>query len=238
MQMTHADFSSSTAVRTSLKRGLARQALRTAERQGADWPALFALAAGLRPNRKALERLSARLRARPGVVRVALSPCLKGLSLTARAVRRVEARVDGETAFHETGLIYLRIRAGMSGGRLAFHINAVSFCGHALERLVERSEVPLDSPLLDTIDGEALALFRGWDRAARIVEDEDEYYPASAPGVWAGGHDGMGLEPDWGLSVRSAPFIPVFSARTFLSPAEMRPTVYLRWKDDPTCRLL
>ena len=237
MQMTHVDFSRSTALRTSLKRGLARQALSEADRDSADLPALFALAAGLRPNPKGLDRMAARLRAQRGVTRVAQAACRKALSFTARALRRVEARVQGETAFHETGLIYLRARTERTGGQSCFRISAVSFCGHALERLVERSDLPLKA-LLPAVDAEAQAIFRSWDRGARIVEDGDEFHPASTPGVWAGGHDAMCLDPDWGLSTAAAPSIPVFSVRTFLSPVEMRPTVYLRWKNDPTCRIL
>ncbi|MEI2776048.1 MAG: hypothetical protein V9G19_08775 [Tetrasphaera sp.] len=45
----------------------------------------------------------------------------------------------------------------------------------------------------------------------------------------------MALDPDWNLTNRCGR-MPVFSARTFLSPAEMRPTVWLRWKNDPACR--
>ena len=146
MQMTHADFGRSTALRASLKRGLARQALATAERESADLPTLFSLTAAMRPNPKGLERVAARLRAQTGVIRMALTPCRKGLGFIARGVRQVEARVQGETVFHETGLIYLRARADMHGGRLGFRVSAVGFCGHALERLVERSPVPLDSP--------------------------------------------------------------------------------------------
>lgn len=238
MQMTHADFSRSTAIRASLKRGLARQALTTAERESADLPALFAIAAGLRPNPKGLDRIATRLGTQRGVTRVDLTSCRKSLSFTARTIRQVEARVQGETVFRETGLIYLRARAAMASGRIGFRISAVGFCGHALERLVERSEVRLDAPLLQVIDAEAQAVFRGWDSQARIVEGDYEFYSASTLGVWAGGHDGMCLEPDWGLSTDLVPAISIFSARTFLSPAEMRPTVYLRWKDDPSCRLL
>jgi hypothetical protein len=46
----------------------------------------------------------------------------------------------------------------------------------------------------------------------------------------------MGLDPDWRL-VNASGRLPIFSARTFLSEAEMRPTVWLRWKDDPACRM-
>ena len=236
MQMNHVAFARSPALRVSLKRGLARQAIATADRDTPDMPGLFRMAAGLRPNTKAVERLALRLRGRPGVVRVAMVPGGKGLTFITRAVRAVEARVDGATVFHETGLIYVRARVGMVGPGLGFQLSAVSFCAHALERLVERSDIDLQTALLPQVDAEAQAIFRGWDHAARIEEAGDEYYAASAPGLWAGGHDEMALDPDWNLS-NGCGRLPVFSARTFLSEAEMRPTLWLRWKDDPACRI-
>lgn len=236
MQMNHAAFAGSPALRVSLKRGLARQAITMAERSVADVPGLIRMASDLRPNAKSAERLAERIARRSGVARVALTPDRKGLTFVLRSVRDVEARVTGETAFHETGLIYLRVRVGLVGRKLGFHLSAASFCRHALERLVERSDIPLDAALLPRVDAEALAIFRGWDRAARIEEAGDEYYPAATPGVWAGGHDEMALDPDWNLT-NGCGMLPVFSARTFLSPTEMRPTVWLRWKDDPSCRM-
>jgi hypothetical protein len=55
--------------------------------------------------------------------------------------------------------------------------------------------------------------------------------------LWAGGHDEMALDPDWNLS-NATGALPVFSVRTFLSEPEMRPTLWLRWKDDPSCRMV
>lgn len=236
MQMDHAAFARSPALRVSLKRGLARQAIAMADRTAPDMPGLIRLAAGLRPNAKAVERVAGRLHGRPGVVRVARTRDGKGLTLVMRAVRSIEARVDGETLFHEIGLMYLRAKVGLIGSSLGFELSAVSFCGHALERLVERSDLDLHTSLLPQVDAEALAILRGWDRGALIVDDGDEYYPAATPGVWAGGHDEMALDPAWQL-VNACGRLPVFSARTFLSAAEMRPTLYLRWTDDPTCRM-
>lgn len=238
MHMHHAAFARSTAVRASLKRGLARQTLTEAQRESADLPTLFGLAAGLRPNPKGVERTGARLKSRPGVARVTLSPCRRSLTVTTRTLQDIDARVQGETAFHETGLIYLRVRIDMKGGRLGFGLSAVGFCRHAVERLVERSSLPLDVPLLPALDAEAQAVFRNWDSATRIMDDGDEFYGAAVPGVWAGGYDAMKADADWGLAGGNEPLIPIFSARTFLSPAEMRPTVFLRWKDDPTCRMV
>ena len=159
-----------------------------AEREAPDMPGLFRVAAGLRPNAKAVERLAARLKGRPGVARVAVVQGGKALSVTTRAVRPVEARVEGATVFSETALIYLRVRVGMMGPGLAVHLSAVSFCTHALERLVERSDLDLRSALLPQVDAEAQAIFRGRDRGARIVEDGDEFStappcPASGPGA-------------------------------------------------------
>lgn len=61
-------------------------------------------------------------------------------------------------------------------------------------------------------------------------------HPAATPGPWAGGHDAVALDPDWGQSYGGGR-LPGFSACTFPSEAEMRPTVRLRWTDDPGCRI-
>jgi hypothetical protein len=238
MQMNHATFARSSSLRLSLKRGLARQAIDVAARSALDLPGLFEMTAGLRPNAKGLERLAARLKARPGVVRVVLARDGKGLTFTARAVRAVEAQVEGETAFHETGLIYLRARVSLGADGIGYHLGAVSFCRHALERLVERTDLPLDTALLPKVDAEAQAIFRGSDQAARIIDEGDEFFPAAAQGVWAGGYDGLAMEADWGLMAIGSQNVPIFSVRTFLSPDQMRPTVWLRWKNDPSCRIV
>lgn len=124
-----------------------------------------------------------------------------------------------------------------SGPLFGVHLSAASFCTHALERLVERSDIDLRTARVPQVDAEAQAIFRGWDRAARIVDAGDEFYPAATAGLWAGGHDDLALDPDWNLFHPSGR-PPIFSARTFLSEAEMCPTVWLRWKDDPACRTL
>ncbi|NBZ89122.1 hypothetical protein [Stagnihabitans tardus] len=228
--MTHSPFEAA-YLRRSLKRGLAAEALAQAQKTQADMAGLVALGQDFRPNAKGLQRLALRMQARAGVVRVALVP--GGLSVVTRSVREVRAQQAGAALFSETGLIYHRIVLRLDG-HLSYRISAVSFCRHALERLVERSQVAL-GPILPRVDAEALQLFRQWDRAA-LIEAEGSFARAQEPGVWAGGLDEMALEPDWGLASRAMSF-QVFSVRTFLSEAEMRPTLWLRWKDDPTCRV-
>lgn len=235
MQMNHAAFSSSRALRMSLKRGLARQALASAERDAADLPALFRTLFRTNPNRKGMERATLRLRTCPGVTRAAVAADGRGLTVIARSVQEVDSCVEGETAFSETALVYLRIGTRMRAGSLCFRLSAVSVCRHAIERLVERADVPVNGTLLARVDAEARGIFGGWDRGARIVDDGDEFYPSATPGVWAGGHDRMAIDTDWGLAEGD---MLVFSVRTFLSESQMRPTVWLRWRNDPACRLL
>ena len=236
--MTNYDISSSLFLRVSLKRGLAVQAITMAERDRADLAGLWHLAAKLRPNAKGVDRLARQIKAKPGVISVSLTRDRKIVSFIARIVCDVEARRDGQSIFHETGLIYFWTRAWLERKTPRFQIGAVSFCAHALERLVERSDVPIEATLLPEIDTEAQEIFRRWERESVIQEDGDDYYPAIRAGVWAGGHDEMAPDPEWGINPISDPSLPIFSARTFLSAEEMKPTVWLRWKDDPTCLMI
>lgn len=237
MQMNHTVFTNSPALRASLKRGIARQAVAQADADAADLPRLFHLARDLRPNRKAAERLAGRLGRQQGIVRVAHAPARGGLAVTARILREVCTRAAGAEVFRETALVYLRIGLCCTGGRVSIALTGLGFCHHALERLVERSALPLDSALLPALDAEALDALRGLE-GGRLIEDaDDQFVAARVGGVWAGSLDRMAPEEDWGLQADSGIGIALFSARTFLGPGEMRPTVWLRWNDDPACRI-
>ena len=200
MLLNHAVFASSPALRASLKRGIARQAIVVAGRAAPDLHQIFRTANAMRPNPKALERVAARIRRQRGVVRVATAPAGRSLSLLLRMVREVEARVDGETLFHETGLIYLGAVVTPGRGRPAFGLRAVGFCVHALERLIERTQIPLDAGILPVIDAEARGILAQWDADCMIEDGGDAFFSARSTGVWAGGHDRMGIGPDWGLA--------------------------------------
>lgn len=226
------------ALRLCQKCGLARQAIATAERYAPDLAALFHMVIHMRPNAKGLERLAFRHEGRPGVTRVSMAGDGKGLTVTARDVRKVDARAKGETAFRETGLIYIHAKIGMSGGRLGLSLSAVSYSCLEVQRLVERSDVDLQTALLRQVDAEAHAVFRAWGVGAKIEEAEDEHYAAAVPGLWAGEHDRMAVDAEWGLDTTNAPTMLVFSAGTYLSEGEMRSTVWPRWKDDPTCQMV
>ena len=233
MGMAYADFSKS-SIRLALKRGLARQIM--AQATEGDIPQVIAQLAELRPNRKAQERLAERLQRQRGIVRVTLSET--GLVITLRNRRQMISRIEDSDAFTEETLFYTRISARMTRTGPSLHVSRASFSCHALERLVERSAVALDCPLLPAVDSEAVTIL--WHAArARLIEDgEEEYAPALQPGVWAGRVDLSEVELEWGLSHQDpAARVPVFSARTFLAPEQMRPTVWLRWKADPSLSL-
>jgi hypothetical protein len=120
--------------------------------------------------------------------------------------------------FSITGLIYLRARVGVAWLGVGFLLSSVSLSHHALEQLVERSVVPLRTALLPQVDTEAQAIFRGRDSMARIIDADDQCCPAAMPGIWAGGHDKMALDPDWGYPTA------VCACRSFLpAPSCPRP---------------
>ena len=236
MQMNHSAFEAPTpALRRALKRGLARQAPDLAGRSAPNPSEIFGLLSGLRPNEKSVERLAQRLKPRSGLSRVARTHGGKGLSVIFRMRREIEARVAGAPLFQETGLIYLRAECFQFAGKMAFDLKAISFCCHALERLVERSDLPLTG-LLPQIDAEVAQMFAGLRAGADLTDGGDQFLPARVGGVWAGGEDEMAMDPDWGLR-NACGHLPLFSARTFLSEAEMRPTLFLRYKNDPRCQM-
>jgi hypothetical protein len=73
-------------------------------------------------------------------------------------------------------------------------------------------------------------------QAALFAHEGDEYLPAGEAGVWAGSQDATRPDPSWGITREDA-CIPAFSARTFLGPDQMKPCVWLRWRDDPRLSL-
>lgn len=229
-----------TDLRRALKRGRAREAFAHAAATEADMAAIVDLGAGLRPNLRSRDRVARRLARVPGVVRVS-GGADGGLVVLARSRRQVVTRVEGVEVFAEDALIYTRVDILVGLKRPRFGLIRASFCMHALERLVERSQVPLDTPLLPLLDAEAGRLLRRLGSGELIVDADDQFVPAgtgrSGPpaieGVWAGAVDTCDFDPGWGLIRTGAAPVLVFSARTFLGPDQMRPTLWLKWNRDP-----
>lgn len=225
-------FTTSSHARSSLKRGRAREAFRHAAAREADLPAIFRKMRELRPNRKALERAARRLGSQPGVVRVALHPA--GLTVMARNLRQATNVKEKIEVFSEDVILYTLIRIELRGGFTCYHIGRTSFCLHAVERLIERSTVAVDRPLLPALDAEYLATARSFREGAMIRDEEDHFLRGVQDGLWAGGIDEIAPEVGWPEGCST---VPVFSIRTFLSPDEMRPTLWLRWRDDASLRM-
>ena len=163
------------------------------------------------------------------------SHALRGIVLAKRDPDPVQPRIGTEDP-GDLGEDRRRRLPGRHGP--AFYLNRASFCCHALERLVERSQVALNLPLLETVDAEAVRLLRNQALGRMINDAEDSLIRAVAKGVWAGGVDQMSPEVDWGLTLcDGAARLPGFSVRTFLGPAQMRPTVWLKWNDDQTMQM-
>ena len=228
MQIQHSHFATNASLRTALKRGLARQAMSHAAQAEADVAALVRMSSNMRPNAKAMNRLAQLLASRKGVVKVAKGD--EGLVFFVRNICQLRNQIEQQEIFTETALVYTRFAIRCQRNGVGYHVSRASFCLHALERLVERSAVALDRPLLPVVDQEALHVLRGLAQGRDFTENGDHFMPAVAIGVWAGSLDRAALDEDWGLIGKDPGGIPLYSARTFLSEDEMRPTVWYAWK--------
>lgn len=233
MQIQHNQFATSASLRSALKRGLARQALASATRDAADIPKLVRIAAGMRPNPKAIRRLAHQLSALKGIAQVAIRDT--DLVVFARNPCDIRTEVERQEIFSERALVYTRLAISCARGRTAFDLTRASFCLHALERLVERGTASLNAPLLPVVDAEAVHLLRALTRGRDFTESNDHFVPALGNGVWAGSLDRAGLEDDWGLVTTGAAGIPLFSARTYLGEEQMRPTLWWAWNNALRC---
>jgi hypothetical protein len=229
-----------TDLRRALKRGRAREAFGHAATTDADMAAIVRLGAELRPNPRSLDRVAQRLARLPGVVRVSRGTD-GGLVVLARCTRQVVTRTEGVAVFTEEALLYTRVDIMFLCHSPHFGLLRASFCLHALERLVERSQVPLDCPLLPLMDAEAGRLLRRLRSGELIVDADDQFVPGGSErnrdpaivGVWAGALDKTELESGWGLIPTGTSEVSVFSVRTFLGPDQMRPALWLKWNGDP-----
>ncbi len=163
MQAGSSSIAASTSLRLSLKRGMAKQAIELASKTSPNLLPVFRVSAALRPNAKHLERVARRIQQQTGICRVAYARGRTGINFTARMARPIDLQMDGQVAFREIGLIYLRVKVCWRRASVGFGLDAVSFCQHAIERLVERSSLPLDDKLLAHLDSEAQAIFIGTD---------------------------------------------------------------------------
>jgi hypothetical protein len=230
-------FSSSSHARhrrLSLKRGLARQATTRAAKVQADHEVIFTELRRMAPNRRGMERTVLRLRRAPGVVCAGIARGFVVLVL--RNVCAMVTRTDGVDAFTEGAMIYTRVSVLPEKGRVGCWINRASFSLHALERYIERGNCELGAGILDVVDAEAVALLRRVVQGGSFAHEWDEYLSGGEAGVWAGSQDATRPDPSWGVA-REDVCIATFSARTFLGPDQMKPCVWLRWKDDPRLSL-
>ncbi len=199
----------SQSLRRSLKRGLVRQAMSHAGLANADGEKVYATLREMNPNRIAMERMVLRLRRQKGVVCAAILAKSPRVVVIVRNVCETITRKDEIDLFAESVLLYTRVTAFARCGTIQCDINRATFCIHALERLVERGQYPIESRLLVPVDAEAVALLRA-DEASRINLDDDCYIRSIAPGVWAGSFDQTALEPFWGKPGQSGNGVPTF----------------------------
>lgn len=215
-------------LRRSLSRGLAREAFASAQSDDGDMARLLETSFSMTQNIKNRQRIAARMKRLPGVVSVARFG--DGLCAVLRTQREMILTDDEGEHFREQILLYTHVTFARCKGGMDFTMKRISFSAHALERLVQRSDCPLKG-LLGQVDAEALSILRTtWEQTG----DGRSYQDALCEGVWAGQYDSSEVGTNWPLRYRTEQDrrIPTFSVRTFLSPEEMNPVVWLGWQGD------
>ena len=182
MSIQFPDPIGSRSLRRSLKRGLARQTMQHARTADADSDKIFAALRKMKPNRLVMERLVHRLRRLPGVVRAGIGAEGRGVVIVLRNVCETVTRAEAADLFSECALLFTRVCAVAQRDSVQFGINRATFCLHALERFVERSQSPLDPSFLAAVDAEAVVLLRAGASSARIEHDGDSYSAPPPPG--------------------------------------------------------
>lgn len=232
MEPPSRNISKSATLRMSLKRGYAKAVISHAKKSKLDVKSLFDELRTLRRNAKAQKRLILRLRKNPSVVSSNLLPN-HGIAIVYREAITQETKHSGETLFLEDALIFTLVEATISRLGRSMGIVRASFCVHAIERLIERTDYEIGPEFSAIIDREAAHILKEMKDDNEIAHNNDFFISALKQGVWAGSLDDTAPDEEWRVRKTSA-MVPTFSVRTFLSPDEMKPSVWLEWQDDPT----
>lgn len=220
---------SEAARRLSLKRGYAREVVSLARKKHANVRNIMLKIREIRPGLKARIRLAKQIKKLPGVITGSHSS-----SGTVRAVYRevvgMQTQHEEQELFAEDVLLYSAVFAESTRTKRSLHIARVSLNYHAIERLIERSDCEIGPGFLELIDQEANHILKELARDVSITHNEDEFIRSSYCGVWAGSMDASRPDPEWFVGEEDQK-APIFSIRTFLSPDEMHPYVWMKWND-------
>ena len=212
--------------RRALARGYARECMAAAQADSADAARLMTELHDLAPNAQSRQRFAKRLGRRPGVVRAAATNY--GIALTFRRHLDVTLNRDGTTLFREERIAWTRVEAVAGRGEIVFLTQELHVSFHAIQRHLERSAAPMRG-LLAHLDVEMSRLARHIKTSEPILDRDDEFLP-SADGMWAGEREFLADDPAWGAAFAHAGAQqPLFSIRTYLGEAELRPVVWLAW---------
>ncbi|KGL00081.1 hypothetical protein PM04_16275 [Thalassobacter sp. 16PALIMAR09] len=142
----------------------------------------------------------------------------------------MQTQHEEQELFAEDVLLYSAVFAESTRTKRSLHIARISLNYHAIERLIERSDCEIGPGFLELIDQEANHILKELARDVTITHNEDEFIRSSYCGVWAGSIDVSRPDPEW-FAFEQDPKAPIFSVRTFLSPDEMHPYVWMKWND-------
>ena len=231
----------SSAVGDRLAKGYSNQLFERQKERSCNIEKVFKLLFNLNPNKKSYSRTRKKLENLNGVIKCGVSrEEIPTLQIVFRSCFLSKIVQEDMGYFDERAISYTRLDAWPSGGEVAVCASRVFFSIHALQRFIQRTEVDYRNGLENAVDLEGLNCVNAL-RGDYLLGSDTYAYVASNNfiGAWPAEVSQSSTETGWPQpSSGDQSKIKTLSIRTFISPDEMSPQVYLQWKDDPTCKFL
>jgi hypothetical protein len=224
-----------------LARGYGSQLIERQKEKNCNIEEVFKLLFNLNPNRKSYFRTKKKLENLNGVVKCGMSKEeVPTLQIVFRSYFLSKIIQEDMGSFEERVISFTRLDAWSSGSEVAVCACRVFFSIHALQRFIQRTNIDYRDGLENAVDLEGLNCVNALKRGDLLGSDTYSYAASNKfIGAWPGEVSQSLKETGWPQpSSGDHSKIKTLSIRTFLSPDEMSPQVYLQWKDDPNCNFL
>tara|TARA_B100000780_G_C21000503_1_gene400312 strand:- start:110 stop:847 length:738 start_codon:yes stop_codon:yes gene_type:complete len=221
--------------------GYSRQLFEKIAVRSCDIKRVFKLLFNLNPNKKSYSRTRRKLEKLNGVIKCGLSKeRIPRLQIVLRSCLISKTVQEDTELFDEQVVSYTRLDTWFGNGRLAFCACRVLFSIHALQRFIQRTSIDYKNQLERSVDLEGITCLSALVDDTLLGSDTNAYAPSNKfIGAWPAEVTQSEAENGWpDTSAGDLPKIRTLSVRTFFSPDEMSPQVYLQWNGDPRCNFL
>ena len=231
-------FSNNSNVCDRLAKGYSRQLFESIQKTNCNIENIFELLFQLNPNTKSYARISKRLRTFEGVIKSGVSKQKQPLlQILFRTCFVSETFKGSEKVFDEETISYTRLDAQLKHNSILFTAQRVFFSLHAIQRLIQRSNLNFRKPraLEQALNAEGLVCLAALKDDSYFGSETNSYVRSkNFLGAWPTEVTMSHFDAGWprtpGEDQRK---FQTLSVRSFISPDEMTPQVYLLWKNDP-----